>query len=120
MDPIYFDRKPYFVTYKDFRTNETVRIKRRPPEKLHEILPTDIVELKVNHGDNWEEGSSYAVKHISNRSPNILQIEDKEDDTTFIPYYEVELKQKVAYRGRTEQQEDPGSNRYLLWPWDAT
>ena len=43
-DAVRFSRKPYTITYQDLK-GETKKIRRVPPPKLHEALPTDIVTL---------------------------------------------------------------------------
>ncbi|MCB9228439.1 MAG: hypothetical protein H6618_02415 [Deltaproteobacteria bacterium] len=110
-----FRRKPYTVVYKDFHSGELRQIRRRPPEKQHDILPTDIVELKTQRGDDWQEGDSVSVKHVSYRAPNLLQLKNSEGDTTFTPYFDVELEEEVAYRPGKEKDVER-SNRYLRWP----
>ena len=115
MDLIPFKRKPYTVTYKDFHTGELKHVRRRPPQKQHEMLPTDVVELSTKRGDDWEAGDEFAIKHVSYRAPNIIQLKNDEGATTFVPYFELSLEEGVAYRDK------PGidnvqSNRYLRWP----
>ena len=115
MEAIRFPGKPYIVTYRDFHTNELIRIKRRPPAANHAMLPTDKVELKVTKNDDWREGDTDTIKHISYRNPNILQIENEDGLTTFMRSDELELKEKVADRGDSHF-DDYGRNRYLTWP----
>jgi hypothetical protein len=117
-DAIKFDRTPYNVTY--YKDGEKKVIRRVPPPKLHEGLPTDIVELKSKRSDDFPEGENYKIKHINPRHPNTLQIEDEDGKTTFVSSFEVELKEKIAERegevapGKT--YDVPRLNRYLLWP----
>ena len=115
MDEINFSRKPYTVAYTDFHTGELVKIVRRPPPLLHEMLPTDIVELTTKKGDDFQAGDDFTVKHISYRQPNTIQIQDDDGNTTFVPSFDLELKGKVAYRG-VARIDDERANRYLLWP----
>ena len=112
---ISFARKPYNVVYTDFHTGELVTVKRRPPAKDHEMLPTDIVELKTKKNDDWEEGGEYTVKHISHRQPNTIQLRNDAGDTTFVESFDLELVEEVAYReGKVTDEER--RNRYLTWP----
>ena len=114
MDAIKFDRTPYNVTY--MQDGKQVTIRRVPPEKLHDILPTDKVELNLRHSDDFEAGEKYSVKGVSSRQPNILQIENDAGQTTFVPYFDAELKSKVAARNGVDPRDEPINNRYLLWP----
>lgn len=115
LDPVYFRRKPYNVVYKDFHTGELVKIKRRPPQKLHTMLPTDMVELKYKKNLSWDTDSEYQIKHISYRAPNTLQLINDENMTTFVSNSEVDLVEEVAYR-RGGKQDQENDNRYLRWP----
>lgn len=114
MDAITFNRTPYNVTY--FQDGKKVTIRRVPPEKLHETLPTDRVELTTRHSDDFPEGEKYTVKHISTRQPNVLQLENDNGQTTFVPYFETELKDRVAARNGIDPRDEPVNNRYLRWP----
>jgi len=115
LEVIPFKRKPYTVTYKDFHTGELQHVKRRPPLKQHDMLPTDIVELSTKKGDDWESGEEYSIKHISYRAPNIVQLKNDEGLTTFVPYFDLELEEEVAYRGR-RGPDNENTNAYLRWP----
>lgn len=88
----------------------------RPPRKLHEALPQDKVELNVQRNDSFEEGGVYTVKHISSRSPNILQIENDDGETTFVPYFELKLDEAIAPRDGVAPKESRQANKYLRWP----
>ena len=116
MDPIKFDRTPYKVTY--YQDGKKVTIRRVPPEKLHEALPTDIVKLTAPHSDDFPEGATYTVKGISTRQPNILQLENDNGQTTFVPYFDAELKEKKVYPRENfeDPRDNPRVNRYLTWP----
>ncbi len=116
MTSIRFSRKPYTVTYKDYHTGEIKKIKRRPPPKLHDILPTDKVELTRKKNDDWLEGEEFTVKHINPRHPNILQIEKPEGPATFVSHYDLRLEERIARRPGYNPEEDPQNNKYLLWP----
>ena len=113
---IHFSRKPYQVIYKDFHTGELKTIRRRPAPKTHEVLPTDIVSLKNQKNDDWLEDEEVTVRHISHRSPNVLQIQDEDGQTTFVPSFDVELEEKVAYRFGEIDKDGAEYNRYLRWP----
>lgn len=114
-DPIQFDRKPYFVTWKD-ESGEIRKIRRVPPPKLHEALPTDIVEISNKRSDDFKEGDEVSVKHINPRHPNVLQLENSDGQTTFVNYFDVKLKEKIAPRDGVPREQTPERNRYLLWP----
>lgn len=115
MDPISFSRKPYNVSYRDFHTGEMIHQRRLAPVKVHDMLPTDIVELSEGHGDDWEAGERSAIKHISYRQPNVLQLQKSSGDTTFVEYTDVNLIERVASRGKA-RIDDAKLNRYLTWP----
>lgn len=115
MDEVRFNHKPYQVIYKDQHTGELKKIMRRPPEKLHDILPTDIVKLNQRKSADFEEDGEYKVKHISPRSPNVLQLKNDDGQTTFVEYFQTDLQEKVAYRS-VAAVDDEVQSRYLLWP----
>ena len=114
-DPINFDRKPYFVSWKD-ESGEMHKIRRVPPPKLHEALPEDMVKLTKTKSDDFKEGAVLKVKNITNRQPNTLQLVDDDGKTTFVNYSDVELKEKRAARNGIPPEALPERNRYLLWP----
>ena len=72
-DETKFDRTPYKVTYLDLH-GEKHTIKRTPPPKLHDALPTDIVRLDRKRSDDFVAGTEYEVQSISPRQPNVLQL----------------------------------------------
>ncbi len=113
----YFSRRPYTITYTTME-GEKKTITRRPPPLMHNMLPTDIVELKTTKNSDFEEGEDYTIKHISPRAPNLLQLEDDDGHTTFVDYFDADLKEMVAPRGgpKGPPGSTPDSNRYLLWP----
>jgi len=113
-DPIVFDRKPYTVSYRDQKSGEIKKIRRVPPPLIHDMLPTDLVELKTKRNDDWVEGGKYVVSHINSRHPNVLQIENKDGEKTFVSSLDLELKEKRSHKG--DPRDNPRSNRYLLWP----
>lgn len=115
MGPIRFSQKPYKVTYNDFHTGERKTVTRRPPPKIHDMLPTDIVSLSSKKNDTFDVGDEVTIKHVSYRHPNILQLQNEDGETTFVPSRDVRLEQEVAYRGRP-QIDDEKANRYLVWP----
>lgn len=114
-DAIKFDRTPYKITYQDAQGKlQTVR--RVPPQKLHPILPTDIVELNIKENDDFRAGDEAEVAYINPRHANILQIRNSKGDTKFVPYFDVDLKEEVAPREGVDPRDKPANNRYLLWP----
>ena len=114
---IHFDRKPYTVQYRDFHTGELITVQRRPPEKLHDILPTDVVELSFKKNDDWQAGENYTVKQINSRDPNTLQLQKDDGETTFINSQDAILKIRHASRsGDKIRVDDSVANQYLLWP----
>jgi len=120
-DPVQFPRKPYRVWYKD-QTGEIQKITRRPPEKLHPFLPQDLVILNNTKSDAFIEGKEYGIKNISWKSPNVLQLEQENGDTTFVNYSEVSLQEKASHYqnngngNNVNTEDDPISSRYLGWP----
>lgn len=112
--PIQFSRKPYTVTY--YKDGEKQTIRRRPPKKLHDILPKDVVELTHKKNDDWPVDSEYEVKHINPRHPNVVQLENDDGQSTFVSHYDLELKDALGDRGTDSPMDDPERNRYLLWP----
>ena len=115
MDPIRFSNKPTQRVYQDFHTGELKKVRRRPPPKLHDILPTDVVEITSKKNDDFDVGDEVTVKHVSYRTPNVLQLQNDDGQTTFVGFPSVELEEALAYRVR-DQIDDEGANRYLLWP----
>jgi hypothetical protein len=114
-DPIQFDRKPYIVSYIDMDGNPQ-KIRRVPPPKLHDALPTDKVELSRTHSDDFERGDVVTVKTISPRQPNTLKVENADGKTVFIGYNEMFVKEKMASRDGTPPERMPERSKYLLWP----
>lgn len=118
MDALTFDRRPYTVSY--YKDGKKLTIRRVPPPKMHDALPTDVVKLTRKHSDDFVNGGTYEVKHISPRNPNMLQITNKRGETTFVPYFETDLYRKEADRtgmpGAPARADDPVSNGYLQWP----
>ena len=112
MGQVRFDRQPYTVTY--FKEGVKHTIRRRPPPKLHDVLPTDIVSLKYDKNIEWEDGDDFEVKHINPRHPNVLQLENDDGETTFVEYFDVDLEEMVAPRRGRRGQSNPDA--YLLWP----
>jgi hypothetical protein len=114
-DPIKFDRTPYTITYKDSE-GKMQKIRRVPPPKLHDALPTDVVELKRRRNEDFREGDILSVKHINPRHPNVLQVSNNEGLTTFVDAHDMELKEKNALRPGEDLLDRPQNNRYLRWP----
>lgn len=119
-DPIVFDRKPYEVKYHDLH-GELQTIKRRPPEKIHNIWPEDKVELKFKKNDDWQAGEIYEAKHINPKHPNVIQIKS-DDESTFVSAYDLELKSSSnswdgwAAKNGLDPRDEPVNNEYLNWP----
>jgi hypothetical protein len=112
---IQWSRKPYTISYQDLN-GEKKTIRRVPPEKLHEMLPTDQVELKYKKNDDFLAGDTFKVKHINPRHPNVLQLVNDEEMTTFVDYYHAELIDQGTDRPGINAQDRTINNRYLLWP----
>ena len=113
-DPIQFSRRPYNVVYYKDGVKQTIR--RVPPPKLHDIMPEDVVELKVRHSADWEEGEEFTVRNINPRHPNTLQLEKDDGATTFVAHYDLELIDEVGPREGGSPLDRPKNNKYLLWP----
>ena len=113
-DPIVFDRKPYTVQYME--NGEVKTIKRRPPPKIHDMLPTDIVELTKKRNDDWDLGDVREVKNINPKHPNTLQLVNDDGVTTFISCYDLKMNKMIAPRDGVDIVEMPERNQYLLWP----
>lgn len=112
---IQFNRTPYKVTYYD-QHGEKKTIRRVPPAKLHDALPTDKVELTSKRSDDFDAGGVFTVKHINPRHPNTLQLEDDDGRTTFVDYFNTQLRQKIAPRSGIDVRDEAVNNNYLLWP----
>jgi len=107
-------RRPYTVTY--YKNGEKQTIRRRPPKKLHNLLPTDVVELKNKRSDYFEKGENFEVKNINNRQPNTLQLENDDGQTTFVSYDDVVLREAYIERPGVLTVDAAETQRYLLWP----
>ncbi|MGE0172431.1 MAG: hypothetical protein AB7T49_06595 [Oligoflexales bacterium] len=112
--PVQFSRTPYTVTY--YKDGEKHTIRRQPPPKLHNVWPEDVVKLTTKKSDDFDAGENYKVKGINPRHPNVIQIEDSDGNSTFVPHYDVELKEAIGQRDGVEPKDLPINNRYLLWP----
>lgn len=110
-----FNRTPYTVTYYD-QKGEKQTIRRVPPPKLHDALPTDRVELTTQRSDDFQKGESYEVKHINPRHPNTLQLVNEDGQTTFVDFYSARLDKKIAPRDGVDPRDEAISNQYILWP----
>lgn len=112
---IHFGRKPYETYY--YKDGERHTYRRRPPEKLHNIWPEDIVSLAVDKNTGFEEGDEVEVVNFNARHPNVLKLENDDGDTTFVEYFDVELEDEVGPRDTGGDLASPTErNRYLLWP----
>jgi hypothetical protein len=114
-DAIQFDRKPYIVSYVD-NEGKQQKIRRVPPPKLHDAMPTDKVELTRKHSDDFDKGDILTVKSISPRQPNTLKVENADGKSTFIGYNEMLLKEKIFSKDGTPPERVPERLKYLLWP----
>ena len=114
MSAIRFSRRPYTVTYMKDGERQTIR--RRPPPKLHDVWPKDLVSLKETKNIDWEADDEFTVKHINPRHPNVLQLINDEGETTFVDHYQVELEEMIGERDGVKPQEMEVNNKYLLWP----
>jgi hypothetical protein len=114
-DPVVFNRTPYTVRYVDMNGKQQT-IRRVPPEKLHPMLPTDVVELTEKRSDDFKAGDTVEVKYINPRHPNVLQLQNDRGDTTFVEYYDLNMKEEVAMRDGEDPRDKPINNKYLLWP----
>ena len=113
---IRWSREPYTVTY--YKDKEKHTIRRRPPPKLHEALPGDMVSLTRGKNDDFKEGEEFKVKTIMQRSPNVLQLVNEEGLTTFADYYDTKLETDPEDRLAEGMvaTDLPKNNKYLLWP----
>jgi len=112
--PIQFSRKPYTVTYR--KDGEIHKIRRRPPPKLHDMLPTDVVTLTRKKNDDYLAGDEFKVKGINPKHPNTIQIEDDDGNATFVSHYDLNLDERRGLRNGVDPMDLPEQNRYLLWP----
>ncbi|APJ04254.1 hypothetical protein [Silvanigrella aquatica] len=110
--PVY-DRTPYIVEY--YKDGEKQTIRRVPPPKLHDMEEGDDVTIARKKGDDWDSGDKVEIKGINQRQPNTLTIKKENGDYTFLPYDDVELKEKSAAHYIREGR-DPIGSQYLLWP----
>ncbi len=114
-DSITFSRKPYTVTYKDLN-GEMKTLRRVPPPKLHEALPTDVVSLTRKKNDDFDTGDKLEVESINQRQPNVLKVKNADGASTFVDYFDARLEEEVAPRAGVSPRDRPANNRYLLWP----
>lgn len=107
---------PYIVSWYENGEKKTMR--RVPPPRLHQMLPTDIVELKSKRSDDFKAGEEFEIKHIANRHPNTIQLVNSRGETTFVGFHHLELKEEVAERpGRLRGYvENSRKNAYIPWP----
>lgn len=114
-EPVKFSRSPYTVSYQDLK-GEMQTIRRVPPPKLHEALPTDVVKLTRKKNDDFREGDEFEVVSITDRQPNVLQLQRDDGTKTFVDYYDVALERRIALRDGVDPRDEPINNKYLLWP----
>lgn len=110
-----FSRKPYTIKYKD-QKGEMQSIRRVPPPKLHDMLPTDKVSLNSKKNDDWDSGENFTIKGIAERQPNTIQIENEKGDYTFVSYYDLSLEEKISDARYEDPRDNPITNDYLIWP----
>jgi hypothetical protein len=110
-----FSRQPYTVKYYD-QHHVLQTIQRRPPEKIHDILPTDRVKLTAQKNDDWRAGKTYTAKYINPHHANIIQIENSAGDATFVSALDLIMDEKIARRNGVDPRDEEASNEYLLWP----
>jgi len=111
---IKFSQEPYTVRYN--RNGEQKTYRRRPPPKLHEMLPSDLVVLTQSKNDDFKAGQGFTVKHINQRQPNVIQVTNNKGISTFVDYFDLRLEEMVAKRDGMDPVDFPQNNRYLLWP----
>jgi hypothetical protein len=109
---------PGQALYRDFHSKEWKVQKRTPTEKLHDILPTDIVEIRSQKNADFKEGERVPVETLNPHSPNILRLVRESGESTHLPYTDLLLKEKVASRLKPGESvaDIEELNRYLLWP----
>lgn len=111
---VFFSRRPYTVTY--YKDGERHTIRRRPPERLHDIWPEDVVSLVKGKNEDFAEGDEVEVKHVNYRHPNVLQLENDDGGTTFVEYFDLELEEAIGPRNGVSPTDSAEANRYLTWP----
>lgn len=114
-EAIRWTRRPYTIVYQDLK-GEKQTIRRVPPPRLHNMFPTDLVELTRQKSQDFLEGDEFEVKHINPRHPNVLQLVNDEEVSTFVDFYDVNLTEEVADRPGVNPLDKPANTRYLLWP----
>ena len=118
MDPVKLpspSNGAYTVTWYDNGEKKTIR--RVPPQKLHTMLPEDVVELKTKRSDDFLEGSDYVIKNINPRHPNTVQIKNSEGQTTFVEYFKLEPDEKrLLNPDGSVAISNSKISKYLRWP----
>jgi hypothetical protein len=117
--PPVFDRRPYKVEY--YKDGVKQVINRRPPPKLHPILPEDVVTIRRKRNDDWQDGDEVEVTAIGSRQPNTLQVKNDRGQSTFLPFFDVEFEGRdegtdVVANDARARRRDPIGSDYLLWP----
>ena len=112
------NRKPYVVHYNDLDGNPQT-IRRVPPKQLHEMIVNDKVTITKQKSEVWDEGGDVKIIRITNRQPNTLQVENEEGKRTFLPYFDVNFKERegeaVIFKdGKITKL--ALASKYLLWP----
>lgn len=114
MPHITFSRRPYEVTY--YKDGERHTIRRRPPPKLHNIWPEDVVSIVASKNEDWQEGDEHVVRNINHRNPNVIQLDNEDGGTTFMNYFDLELEEAIGPRDGRDPEDSEDLNRYLTWP----
>lgn len=110
------DRRPYTVVYYD-EQGQKQTIQRRPPPRLHRLLPQDEVRITRKKSEFWDEGDVVTVTATTKRQPNTLRIEDGSGRHTFISHRDVEFQSRNGEGpDALDSDGDPIGTRYLLWP----
>lgn len=113
-----FDRRPYKVEY--YKDGKKQTLVRRPPPKLHDVLPGDTVTIRNRKNADWREDDEVSVKAINPRQPNVLQVSKPNGEYTFLSYFDCDAKPRAndeMYRDSSGKLvRDPVGNDYLLWP----
>lgn len=113
VDSLNLDRRPYVVEY--YKDGKKVKINRRPPPLMHTALPEDKVILTNQKNADYRNGDRFTVMKLNPRHPNILQLQDKDGNKTFVPYMDIEIVERAIRNGGGRSQNDL-DNRYLDWP----
>lgn len=115
-----FSRRPYKVEY--YKDGKKHVINRRPPPKIHDMLPEDIVTITKKRNQDWDEGKEVEIERISERQPNTLLVKDYDNKHTFLSYSDVffegreDNSEDILASDNKVKRRDPIGSDYLLWP----